>query len=340
MRPSQPYRQGAKMQRRNFIQAGLGVGLLPMACVASSASSLHWRDISFTGLGTVLSIRAAHPDASTLGQALQRARGVVEHVEDEMSLFRSTSALSRLNAAGVLQQPSADLLQILQLSQRIARRSQGAFDVTVQPLWQLYAQAQKEGRLPRPEHVAQTQRRVGWERLQVSAERITLAQPGMGVSLNGIAQGYAADLVRASLKRDGVAHALINTGEWSSLGLANGERPWVLGIADPHRANQWLTRVTMNGLSLATSADDQCVFSEDRKHHHIFNPHTGYSPLDISSVTVAASSCAVADALTKVLFVAGYDQALNLAKAWGVSALVVKKSGEWKASDTLPRVAS
>jgi thiamine biosynthesis lipoprotein len=231
------------------------------------------------------------------------------------------------------------LLHVLQLSQRVAQQSRGAFDVTVQPLWQLYAQANQDGRLPRPEEVAKAQRSVGWQHLQVSETQVTLAKPGMGVSLNGVAQGYAADLVRASLSRDGVAHALINTGEWSSIGSADGQRPWILGVSDPRAADQWLARVAMNGLSIATSADDQCTFSDDRKHHHIFNPHTGYSPLDIASVTVAASTCAMADALTKVLFVGGYERSLQIAKSWGVSALVVHKNGEWKASHSFPRVA-
>lgn len=327
------------MKRRQFLQAGLGLGVMPTVCLASSSRRLHWHDTTFTGLGTVLSIRAAHENATILNQALQRARDVVARVEDEMSLFRPHSALNRLNRAGALQQPSAELLTVLQLSQRIARRSQGAFDVTVQPLWELYAQAQKENRLPTRQEISQTRQRVGWQHLYVSDKQIKLAYPGMGVSLNGIAQGYAADQVRESLARDGVAHALINTGEWSSLGLAEGLRPWTLAIADPHRANAWLTRVTLNGLSVATSADDQCVFSQDRKHHHIFDPNTGYSPQDISSVTVAAPSCAIADALTKVLFVGGYERALHLAKDWQVAALVVKKDGDWKASNTFLPVA-
>ena len=339
------------MKRRNFMQAGLGLGSglgldfgwLPSAQAASPAG-LHWQDINFTGLGTVMSIRAAHPSAEALQMALQRARQVIAQVEDEMSLFRPSSALSQLNRDGVLRTPPAQLLRVLQLSQRVAQQSQGAFDVTVQPLWQLYAQAQKEGRLPSAQEVAHAQRRVGWRHLEVAPSHITLRQPGMGVSLNGIAQGYAADAVKASLKRDGVQHALINTGEWSAIGLADGQRPWTLGIANPrggeHPAKPWISRVAMQGLSVATSADDQCTFSDDRVHHHIFNPHTGYSPQDMASVTVAAPSCALADALTKVLFVGGYAQALHLAKAWGVSALVVKKTGEWQVTDTWGRVAA
>ena len=331
------------MKRRQFIQSSLGSGLLFAAHDAVQgampASSLHWRDSIFAGLGTTLSIRAAHADAQALALALQRARQVVAHVEDEMSLFRPNSKLSQLNQTGVLHRPSPELLHVLQLSQRVAQQSRGAFDVTVQPLWQLYAQANEGGRLPRPEEVAKAQRSVGWQHLHVNETQVTLAKPGMGVSLNGVAQGYAADLVRASLSRDGVAHALINTGEWSSIGSADGQRPWILGVSDPRAADQWLARVAMNGLSIATSADDQCTFSDDRKHHHIFNPHTGYSPLDIASVTVAASTCAMADALTKVLFVGGYERSLQIAKSWGVSALVVHKNGEWKASHSFPRVA-
>jgi len=328
------------MKRRNFIQAGLSFGALSMARATSTTRALIWRDSTFTGLGTVMTIRAAHVDAEALNDALRRARQVIARVEDEMSLFRPTSALSRLNATGVLAQPSSEMLHVLDMSQRIAQRSQGAFDVTVQPLWQLYAQTQKEGRLPTTDEVAHTQKSVGWQNLHIEPTQIALSQPAMGVSLNGIAQGYAADAVRASLQRDGVSHALINTGEWSAIGLADGERPWRLGIADPRRADHWLAQVMLNGLSLATSADDQCAFSEDRKHHHIFNPHTGYSPQDVASVTVAASTCTMADALTKVLFVGGYARALPLAKAWGVSALVVNKRGEWKASASFPRVAT
>ena len=95
------------------------------------------------------------------------------------------------------------------MSQQIARRSHGAFDVTVQPLWQLYAQAQKEGRLPTSTEVNLAKQRVGWQHVDVSARQIRLTQPGMGVSLNGIAQGYAADRVRESLVRDGVNGRLL-----------------------------------------------------------------------------------------------------------------------------------
>jgi thiamine biosynthesis lipoprotein len=89
---------------------------------------------------------------------------------------------------------------------------------------------------------------------------------------------------------------------------------------------------------VATSADDQTTFSNDHVHHHIFDPHTGYSPRDVSSVTVIAPTCIQADALTKVLFVAGFERAIALADQWQVQALVVSKSGECQMTKGLPVV--
>lgn len=322
------------MKRRAFIQASVGMGFLAQL-PAKASSPLHWQTSTFNGLGTTLSIRAAHSDAQRLTGALAAARACVAHVEDQMSLFRSSSAICQLNREGHLQMPHPDLLHVLKVSQHMAARSQGAFDITVQPLWRLYAQTQQMGRLPTPKEIHTARQSVGWQHLSIHAERVTFQRSGMAITLNGIAQGYAADRVRAVLQGFGVAHALINAGEWSSLGHAEGGRDWTLGLADPHQSDHLMARLHMQGLCAATSADDQCAFSADRKHHHILDPATGYSPRDIASVTIAAPSCIEADAMTKVLFVRGYDHALHLATQWHMQALVVHKDGRWKATPYL-----
>lgn len=326
------------MRRRTWIQAALGVGCMGLQ-EAQAASELHWRTSTFVGLGTTLSIRAAHTDLQALDQALIQARRVVGRIEDQMSLFRPTSAIRRLNDTGVLYNPPLDLLHVLRMSQRMAAKSKGAFDITVQPLWELFDKAAKQSQLPAATQVQAVREQVGWQHLSVESRRVRFMRPNMRMTLNGIAQGYAADLVRVQLAQSGVMHALINMGEWSSLGQADGARDWTLGIGSPREASHVIARLRMCGKSVATSADDQCSFSSDHVHHHIFNPKTGYSPRDISSVTVVADSCAQADALTKVLFVAGYDRALQEAQSWGVMALVVDKNGKWKASPAL-QVAS
>ena len=336
------------MKRRIFLQSTLGLGAVgalgaigwpgggtALAEALRGVAQLQWRDRTLLGFGTVLSLRVAHAEASQAEQALDAAVTTIRHVEDQMSLFNPDSALVRLNRDGFLRHPHPDLVRVFQLAQTVSARSQGAFDVTVQPLWAVFDAAARQGGLPSPAAVAKAQAAVGWQHLAISSSEIRLLQPGMGVTLNGIAQGFAADLVRARLQAYGIEHALINTGEWAALGRPDRERAWLLGLANPRQEQAFIARLALDGRSIATSADNECSFSPDRRHHHIFNPHTGYSPTELASVTVAAPSCAMADALTKVMFVAGRQGALQLARQWQVDVLVVDKSGDWQATPGL-----
>ena len=331
------------MKRRNFLRASLGAGVAGLAAsgwlaagaaggALQSAGALQWRDRTLLGFGTVLSLRVAHVDSQHAERALDAAVATLRHVESQMSLFDPGSALSRLNREGVLFQPHPDLVKILQLAQDVSARSQGAFDVTVQPLWKAFEEAAGRQALPLPDAVAAARSAVGWQHLSVSGDAIRLGRPGMGVTLNGIAQGFAADLVRTRLQALGIAHALVNAGEWTALGHPGHKGPWQLGLQDPRDAQALITRLALDGRSVAVSADNECSFSADRRHHHIFDPHTGYSPGELSCVAVAAPSCTLADALTKVMFVAGREGALRLAREWGVDVLVVDKQGRWQAT--------
>lgn len=326
------------MKRRLFLQSSLGLGALGAAgCLRAAApgTSLQWRERSLLGFGTTLSLRLAHADGAQAEQALDAAVATIRHVEEQMSLFRADSALARLNRAGVLRDPHPDLVKVFQLARSVSARSDGAFDITVQPLWTAFEAAARHAALPSAAAVAQARAAVGWQDVAVSSAEIRLGRPGMAVTLNGVAQGFAADLVRERLQARGVRHALINTGEWSALGSADGQRPWLLGVASPRQEQAILTRLALDGRSIATSADNECSFSPDHRHHHIFDPRSGYSPTELAGVTVAAPGCALADALTKVMLVAGREGALRLARQWQVDVLVVDKQGRWQATPGL-----
>ena len=330
------------MKRRVLLQASLGLGLFSQAYgmpdrprahrpVASSAP-LVWRTRPLLGFGTNLTLLVGHPDAQLGEHALDRAVAKIRHIEAQMSLFNPDSALSQLNRHGVLSNPDADLVAILKMAQHISQKSQGAFDVTVQPLWHVFSEAKENNTLPTPAAIQEARQKIGWQYLDVSEKTIRLNKPHMGVTLNGIAQGYAADQIQALWRSMGIGHALINTGEWTALGNSPSQHEWALGIADPRNDAHLLQKISMHRKSIATSADSQTYFSDDFKNNHIFNPHTGYSPTDIASVTVAADTCALADALTKVVFVAGLKQAFAVANHWSVDVLVVDKLGGWRAS--------
>ena len=141
--------------RRQYLGWGAGAllsGMTGQATFAAALSSpcaerLVWRERALVGFGTSVWLRAAHCQTDRLELALDDAVKAIRGVETDMSLFNPDSAVSRLNRDGVLQQPSAQLLSVLSLAQYVSARSQGAFDVTVQPLWQLWSQAHAAGKV-------------------------------------------------------------------------------------------------------------------------------------------------------------------------------------------------
>jgi thiamine biosynthesis lipoprotein len=323
------------MKRQRFLRAALGLGALAACGARASQPALRWQRRVLLGFGTTLSLQAAHEDDATLQLALDAAVALLRRIEAQMSLFDPASALSRLNRERVLRAPPADLLRVLRIAQQVSRAGGGAFDVTVQPLWQAFDAARREQRLPDAHEVATARAHVDWRALHVAPHELRLQRRGMAVTLNGIAQGYAADAVRALLARHGIGHALIDAGEFAALGRNPQQQPWILGIADPRTEAALLARLVTDGRCVATSADNETSFSADRRHHHIVDPRTGYSPPELASVTVAAASGALADALTKVMFVAGPQRIPVLARQWGVDVLWVDKRGRWLATPGL-----
>lgn len=332
----------AKPGRRQWLRLSLGLGAVLGAALEHGVSAargatmalpqLQWRERALLGFGTTLSLRAGHASPDRADAGLDAAIAEIRHVERQMSLFEPASAVCQLNREGVLHRPHSDLVKVLQRAEQISQRSHGAFDVTVQPLWLAWQAAQREGRLPTAEEIGAARALCGWREIEISDTRIRLRKPGMALTLNGIAQGYASDLARAALQAHGVEHALIDTGEWTALGQSPDATAWALGVANPRAARVLIARLALDGRAIATSSDAHCSFSVDHRHHHIVDPRTGYSPAAIASVTVAAPSCVLADALTKVIFMAGPARAFEVARQWQVDVLVVDKAGRWRAS--------
>ncbi len=332
------------MQRRQILRwtCGLvGASASIPALVHATRGELVWRERALLGFGTTLWIKAAHADTERVEIALDAAVRAIRDVERQMSLFDPESSLQRLNARGILTRPEPALLEVVSLAKQIARRSGGSFDVTMQALWLAWEEAARQGELPSERALRLARQRVNWRALEISTDRLRLNVRGMQLSLNGIAQGYAADRARAALMAHGIAHAMIDAGETAVLGEAPGGHPWAFGIEDAvvkqPRANapqieRQIPIVRSAGRAIATSSDAHTRFSADHRHHHILDPRTGYSPTYWASVTVIASRCVVADALTKVFFMLPPSQVLPRARVWDVDVVVQDKAGQWRAT--------
>ena len=324
---------------------GLSLGLPALALGAGSArgatplaDGLTWHEAAERTWGHTAWLRVAHADDEVALRALAAGRAALRRVERSMSLFMPDSALVELNRHGVLDSPPAELVAMLAAALGMARASGGAFDPTVQPLWRMRYEASLAGREPAARELEAARSRIDWRDVELDARRIRLARKGMALTLNGIAQGFAADLVRAAFVRHGVLRAWIDTGEWWPVGEGDGRGPWVLGVADPGAPATLLARLRADGRAIACSTERELAFTPDGRQHHILDPRTGGSPPALAAVVVLAPSATWADALSKPLFMSGAEQALALARRFGADALAVEKSGRWRASPGVPLI--
>jgi thiamine biosynthesis lipoprotein len=327
------------MRRRTFIATSIGavaggVGAVIVGAIGR-AGDLHTG--AALAFGTTVSVSVVHPDARQAELAIEDAFHEVRRVDGLMSIHgraqqRESSQVFRLNRDGVLDRPDPHLLAVLAHARRLSQLTNGAFDITVQPLWCSFRDAALAGSLPLPAAKRAAMARVDWERVEADAARVRLTHPGMAITLNGLAQGYAADLALAAVRARGVRHALLDTGEFIGAGRRDGQRPWVLGVPDPRQLDRMAATLPLGGRSAATSGDYASAFTPDLVHHHILDPATGASPLDLASVTVLAPTGIEADGLSTAFMVLGASRAHALAaRLPEVELMTINKRGMvWK----------
>jgi thiamine biosynthesis lipoprotein len=253
-----------------------------------------------------------------------------------MSIYDPDSAVFRLNRDGMLLQPDAHLLRVLRHAQALSQLTGGAFDISVQPLWQASAHAAGMGQPLAAASRAAARALVDWRAIELGAARVAFARAGMRITLNGLAQGYAADLALAALRLHGVRHALVDSGEFAASGDAGG-RSWQLGVPDPRAPQRMLAALRCDGRCVATSGDYASAFSADFLHHHIFDPASGDSPLELASVTVVAPRAIDADGLSTACMVLGTRAAHALvARLPAVDVLTIDKGGRLQRSPGFP----
>ncbi|RMD63687.1 MAG: FAD:protein FMN transferase, partial [Alphaproteobacteria bacterium] len=253
-------------------------------------------------LGARASITLYDHDATRARALLDRAVAEIARLEAVFSLFRAESALSRLNAAGRLDDPPLDLVRLLDEARYYAHLTHGAFDPTVAPLWRLYAdhfaRAGADPAGPDAARVAAARALVDYRALSVTPRRIVLHRRGAAVTLNGIAQGHITDRVAELLRAAGLRHVLLDLGEVRALGTHPAGRPWRVGIADPANRARTLAMVDLDDRALATSAGAGQTFDAAGRFHHLFDPRTGRSTDRYVAVSVLAATATRADALS------------------------------------------
>jgi len=260
------------LTRRRFMSVCAMAGAcaaMPWAGALASAPLHRWNGIL---LGADVSLTLAHPSGTEASRIFKRCVREIKRLENIFTLYDSHSELSRLNENGVLQAPSPEMIDILKQARTYHAITGGAFDVTVKPL--------ERG----PEHL----HLVGMDKLEIGKNEIRFTQPGMGITLNGIAQGYITDRITELLKAEGLNNVLVELGEKRSIGGHPQGRPWQLAVEGQE------TPVSLTNKAMATSA----ALSPNTNAHHIFKPRDGRFANAHQNVSVIAETAAMADALS------------------------------------------
>lgn len=319
------------MKRRTFIT------LLAAGSVAACARPAHATIRGLT-MGTSYTVELAAP----IGDAART--GLVELIEAElaainraMSTFDPRSELSEFNRRQDLgwTPASRGLLEVLDSASRISTSTQGAFDVTVGPLvdvWGFGPQYRTQ-RVPNDDIIERVRESVGYQHVQTdpSASTIRKRQSRTQVDLNAIAPGYGVDRLAMILDGQGIHDYLVEIGgEFRARGSTAAGRPWRVGIERPVEGRRVLGEiVVLDNRAIATSGTTKDFFVQDGRHYsHSIDPATArpveHPPM---AVSVVADTAMEADGWATALLVLGPERGYALAQSRGLAAILVTASG-------------
>jgi FAD:protein FMN transferase len=275
-------------------------------------------------LGTFVEIEVAGATPVKMHAAIQAALRAVAKVHDLMSFHKDDSDVARLNA-GAWQHPIPVhdwTYRVLETAIELHERSNGAFDVGIAPV------LQQLGMLPRgsnDRHSVSPSRRVRRGIRLLPGRRVSFTDPGVRIDLGGIAKGFAADRAIETLQALGMPNGLVNAGG----DLAQfGSQPEKIYIRDPRDPRRLLLSVEVGNQALASSGGCFDEFSSERVCEAVvIDPASGVIAAAAAGVTVRAASCMIADALTKIVMIAG-TSATGLLDHYGADALIVSADGE------------
>lgn len=321
-------------RRRFFAISAAAAGLplfpvVPKALAKSTASTLRsWHGVA---LGADAMLQFNHPDPAIADHLIECSLAEVHRLERIFSLYREDSAIRRLNESGTLDEAPQDLIRILSESEEYSRATKGAFDITVQPLWELYAahftRDYTNAKGPAPLEIEAARARVGHKAVQFNAAGVHFSKAGMGITLNGIGQGYITDRVAELLLASGMDCALVDMGETRALGGRPAGGPWLVGLEDPRATGEVAEVLPIRDRAVATSGGYGTQFDAAGRFNHIFDPHTGATSSLYLSVSVVAPTATMADALSTAFSLMTLDQTQEVAGRYPIQAHFVLPDG-------------
>ena len=302
------------INRRSFLRLSgiLGIGLASATAIPTWAEAVRFNrklyKISKTRLamGTFVSMTLLHSSRDQAEDAMGEAFFEIDRLSRTISRFDETTAVAQLNREGFLKDVPPEVAEVVKRALRYYRVSNGAFDISVKPVVDLFKEKFSHGqKMPPTEgELREALRLVNASNIEFEGSTLRFKHPGMGITLDGIAKGYIVDRASQVLARHRIKNHLINAGgDIRAMGHRRDKKPWTIAVQDPQKKKHYPDIIHITDGAIATSGNYEIYFDKEKMFHHIVNPNTGLSPDESTSVSVLAETAMDADALSTSVFV-------------------------------------
>jgi FAD:protein FMN transferase len=307
------------------------------------AANLSRFEFESKHMGTTFRIVLYAPDKAAAETAAKAAFARVAELDGIMSDYKKDSELMRLCARFAKQvgEPvpvGTDLFTVLHKAEELSKASDGAFDITVGPVVQLWRHARRTQQLPDMDELAAAMAKVGYRNVQLipNARTVKLLVPGMQLDLGGIAKGYAADEVLKLLREKfHINQALVAAaGDITCGDPPPDQAAWTVDIA-PIAKGQKPRSLKLTNVAVSTSGDlEQFVEIGGVRYSHIVDPKTGLGLTGRRSVTVIGKQGITADSFTKAVMLMPREKAMELIERTPGAAAMIAIVGKGELVET------
>jgi thiamine biosynthesis lipoprotein len=286
-------------------------------------------------IGTVVEITILSPDESKARRGIEAAFREISRVEELMSFYQPGSQISQVNrdAHQHTVRVSPEVFALLRHARSLSELTEGAFDITFAPLWQLWGRCAREKRLPSPEELQQAKVLVDYRKLRLweKTQEVGLDLKGMQVNLGGIAKGYALAQAAEALQQEGLDNFLVNMGgDISARGAGRDGKGWKVGIRHPRREGDFIGTLRLRDMFVLTSGDYERYFEIGlERYHHILDCRSGYPASGCSQVTILTRKLGREYFPSIVFFLLGPKRGLALLQGRpDLAGLIISHKGE------------
>ena len=244
----------------------------------------------------------------------EQCESIIKQIEQKKTK-ENTVKYSICQDGSITFEISALLERIVKKGLEYSKKSDGRFDIAIEPVSSLWDFTVKKPTVPDEQKIEKALAYVDYQKIALDDQKLTFQMPGMGIDLGGIAKGFIADELKAYLEKKGVKSAVIDLGgNVLCIGKKDPKTPFHIGIQQPFAdRNETIAAVSVDGLSIVSSGIYERYFKtkDGTLYHHILNPKTGYSyDNDLMAVTILSKKSVDGDGLSTSCFAMGKKEGL------------------------------